>query len=190
MSLIRRHFRTLWTAIFAGLLLVACGEIIADPATVTPEFSFQQYSNDAAFEMLYPSTWQFDLIQEGLLAFAHPDSLNLDSEELQANMVVFRQAADPRFTSEDDLTHYLDNGPLKAGFELVEDAPQLLLDAADSASAMVVRNSAENPATSFVISARTESGALYTITATAPQHGWDFWWPHFQVMFASIQFNE
>lgn len=184
-----RRVRILWIAI-AGLLLSACGEIVANPATVTPEFSFQQYRNEAAFEMLYPTTWNFDLIQEGLIAFAHPDALTLDTETLQANVVVFRQSADPRFTVEDDLTHYLESGPLGAGFVRVDEAPQLLVDAPASASAMVVRDSAENPATSFVIVARTDSGALYTLTATAPQHGWDFWWPHFQIMLSSVKFNE
>ena len=175
---------------FSCLLIVGCGEIIADPPTLTPEFNYHPYENEAAFDMLYPTIWSFTLIQEGLLAFAESDALNLATEELDASLVVFRDADPVRFTLAEDLQHYLDGGPLDAGFVQVENSTKVVIQGVESKSVVVVRDSAENPAQAIIVMARSRTGITYTFTATAPQYAWDFWWPHFQVMLSSVEFNE
>jgi hypothetical protein len=184
-----------------GLLVLVIGlscqrQSSTDPQTVdvtaTPiRISVVPYENELAFNLMYPADWEYQLIQQGLLIFGEPKTLSLQAAG--ASVVVFRQSPENvRGGLEGAFDHYLTNGPLQAGYNRINEVEPSQLGGRPALKVTVEREAVEDqPAMqAYIISAQTESGPIYIVSATAPQAEWNEHWPGFQILVDSIEFNE
>lgn len=178
--------------LLAGVaLLVACGPA-PDPqsATATP-LAFTAYENEAALNLIYPADWQHVVVTEGLLLFGEPKTIELQSPG--ASVTVLRLAAGSAPAGlEEIFDHYIENGPLRSGYQLATEAEAGMLGGRDALEVLVEKGQLdEQPAMrAFITSAQTESGATYILAASAPQAEWEEQWRAFQVLLQSVEFNE
>ena len=177
-----------------AIFLAGCGPA-PDPeahevATATP-LAFVVYENEAALDLLYPAEWEYVVVSEGLLLFGEAETMNL--ERPGASVTVYRlpitsAAADLPQTFQ----HYVDNGPLQSGYQMVTETEPGMLGGQESLTLLVEKGeSDEQPAMrAFITGAQAESGATYILAASAPQADWEEQWRAFQVLLQSVEFNE
>jgi hypothetical protein len=175
-------------------LLVACRQAsdpnVAKSATATP-MAVHAYENELALDLLYPADWDFQIIRNGLLLFAEPQTLS--QQEAGASVAVFRRPpADVRGGLEGALQHYLDSGPLRSGFEATTDLQASQLGGREALQVSIESESDEDELAvkGYIIAAETESGVVYIISATAPLEEWDEQWHAFKLLVGSVEFNE
>ena len=170
-------------------VVVGCGAEVEPP---TPVQQYQQYSNGVAFDMLYPSEWENEIVTQGILVFARPENLNLEIENPEASVVVFRQQYDIRIEQDERFDHYVESGPLQSGYETDTQILETTLGGLPAHAIRVVSDEADSDLgiTSYIVGTQVGGGFDYYFTATAPSDEWDIWWPTFQVMLGSVSFNE
>jgi hypothetical protein len=177
--------------LLALLLLVACEKDGDAPPATLPPLEVTTYKNEAAFDLLYPADWSYQVMREGIMLFGEEEVLF--QQEAGASVVFYRIPAN---TGREDLpesfAHFMDNGPLRTGYEETSELQSVQLDGREALAVSVKRDEAETqPAVqAYILGTRTESGSIYIISATAPSDEWNRHWPAFQVLVQSIHFNE
>ena len=162
-------------------------------AGITPTATrLQQYSNEVAFDMLYPVDWQNVIVRQGIIIFGTPGAVNLTSQSVEPSMLVYRQLPDERFSLEEEFARFMDVGPLDSGFELMGEQTGTDVDGREGIRVMVQRGEYEelDPARSVILAARADNGFNYYFVATAPEVEFDLWLPTFELMFSSVVINE
>lgn len=176
------------------LLLTACQTAVPNQPAPNPTeapLRVMQYSNEAAFDLLYPEEWTFYLPRQGILLFGEEKTIN--KGEPGAMMTILRvEPTAVHGNAEGELNHFLDFGPKRDGYTARE-AMQVL--AINGRSALSQRLSypgeGENiPMETSVVAAEVESGAVYIFASTAPADVWEANATKFNVMVSSVSFNE
>ncbi len=200
-----RPYQTLIWIILVATLFAGCRRI--DPfvtptarpplptveAGVTPTATrLQQYTNEVAFEILYPVDWQNVIVRQGIIIFGTPGAVNLTSASVEPSMLVFRQLPDERFSLEEEFARFMEVGPLGSNFELLGEQTTTELDGREGIRVMVQRAEQEelDAARSVIVALRADNGFNYYFVATAPEIEFDLWLPTFELMFLSITINE
>lgn len=175
-------------------LLAACvqspGPQVDEAATPTP-LAFVVYENQAAFDLIYPADWQHLMVTEGLLLFGEPETIDLQAPG--ASVTVLRLAAGSAGADlQETFDHYIENGPLQSGYQVVTETETGTLGGRDALEVFVEKSQLdEQPAMrAFITGAQTESGATYVLAASAPQVDWENQWRTFQLLLQSVEFNE
>ena len=95
--------------------------------------------------------------------------------------------------AEGELNHYLDFGPLRAGYTKNGEYEPLTIGGQEAwAVSLSFAGDGEEliPMETYIVSSETESGAVYIFTSTAPAEMWDQYETTFKVMVNSVAFTE
>lgn len=175
-------------------LLAGCQTAVSSPPppTATPEpLKMLQYTNEAAFDLLYPEAWTYYLPRQGILLFGEEKTIT--QAQPGAMMTILRIAPpDVHGNAEGELNHFLDFGPKREGYTMEGERKVVEIN---GRSALVQHLSypgeGENiPMKATIVAADTESGAVYIFASTAPADVWESHAAKFDVMVSSVSFNE
>ncbi len=183
-----------WGVMLVLGLLAGCKTAVSSPppptATSAP-LKMLQYSNEAAFDLLYPEGWTYYLPREGMLLFGEEKTIN--QAQPGAMMTILRiTPSSVHGNAEGELNHFLDFGPRRDGYALDGERREVEIN---GRSALVQHlnypGEADNlPMKATVVAAETESGAVYIFASTAPADVWEANASKFDLMVSSVSFHE
>lgn len=189
-----------------GLLVAvtaACGTTPPPPAaTSTPavdsqqlpsEIRVHQYENQAALDFKYSTAWSVIIPQLNFIVTGPTETVVGD--EPGPLMAILRiPVREVHGNLEGEFNHYLDFGPKRDGYEIVEDISELEIDGrpAKQIRMRVADNPEENEIAqeAWIVGAEATNGVVYIFSATAPPDEWFDNQLLFKLLVQSVEFNE
>ena len=182
----------LWVLLFVGVLLVTsgCKSDLTSTLESTPILVWE-YSNEVAFDTVYPEGWEHYIIRVGFSVFSPPE-VAYQNESGPTMSVIRETPFGVPGTLEEEVNQFLEFGPLREEYFLISDINPVKIGQYDGLEVAVEREASEMfLAMKSVISiTRTDSGSLYTFIATAPTEQWDESWPLLLAISQNVTFNE
>ena len=195
-KMLRLFHRFAWLLIGICLLAGCNEEQDTDPAPVAEPTAtllpFTRYSDPVSLEFLYPSSWTYSLLRQGLLLFGPASAMALEGEGVQPTLLVYRRSPNAGVTLHDEMDNFLAQGPLASGFQLQgslfeteQNGKQVLI-----ASVSRAAGDEQIAANSLIWGWEAQSQARYILVATAASEEWGNWAPNFEVMLSSVNILE
>ncbi len=185
-----------------AILITACGTAPPSPEP-TPtaqesetdqlEVRVYPYENDAAIDFNYSTDWIFVVPQQGFIAVG--PSTTVIGDEPGPLMGILRIPNQKVHGSlEGEFNHYLDFGPKRDGYSIVQDITDFEIDGRPAKQIrMSYEGNAENneiPQEAWIVGAEANGGAVYIFSATAPPENWLENQLLFKLLVESVKFNE
>ena len=187
----RLRFLPMLSGLLALFFLFGCGagsnQTVTGETPTPPPLQMQWYKNPAAFDMLFPDTWTYFIPSQGLVVFINNEAGR--GGEAEHSLTVLRiPISEVRGDLNERLQHYLDSGPLAAGFEIEVATLKTTLDGRPALETLLT--SEDPPQTAYVAAAETKNGHVYIFTGVTPRADWEAVSDQFVVMVHSVVFNE
>ena len=161
------------------------------PTPTRPPLQMRAYENPVTFDILYPAAWTYYIPSQGLIVFGDDRSSRIDQPGL--SLTVQRiSLIDVRGNLRESFQHYLDNGPLAAGYMVEEEIIETTLAGRPSFETLLTSDALDEwPAmVAYITAAETQTGTIYIFTGVAPAAEWEEVRDEFAVMVESVEFNE
>ncbi|MFK7803277.1 MAG: hypothetical protein AB8G95_16705 [Anaerolineae bacterium] len=187
-----------------GLLataIAACGTPPPAPEAPTVEaepdqpleIRVRQHENAAAIDFKYPSDWIVIVPQQGFMAIGPSETVvGDDAGPLLAVLRI--PVISVHGNLEGEFNHYLDFGPKRDGYSIVQDITDFELDGrpAKQIRMRYEGNPEENEVSqeAWIVGAEANNGVVYIFAATAPPNDWEDNQLEFKLLVQSVEFNE
>ena len=163
------------------------------PSSEKNEVRVHQYENEAALNFQYSTDWTVAIPQQNLIVTG-PSETIIGDEPGPLVAILRVPVFQVHGNLEGEFNHYLDFGPKRDGYEVVEDITDFELDGRPAKQIRLTfeGNSDEDEIAqeAWVVGAEAENGAVYIISLTAPPEDWVEDQILLKLLVQSIKFNE
>lgn len=158
-----------------------------------PEIRVHQYENQAAIDFQHPTDWSVIIPQLNFMAIGPTETVVGD--EAGPLMAILRvPVISVHGNLEGEFNHYLDFGPKRDGYTIVEDITDFELDGRPAKQIRMryegdpEKNEISQEA--WIVGAEANGGVVYIFSATAPPKDWVDSQLPFKLLVQSVEFNE
>ena len=183
-----------------GTLLVGCVNAPPSDGLSTPdvdsaknEIRVHEYLNESAIDFRYAADWTLVNPKVGFLVTG-PSDVVIGDDPGPLVAVLRIPVREVHGNLEGEFNHYLDFGPKRDGYEIVNDITDFELDGRPAKRIRMTFTGNEEDNTisqeALIVGAEANNGVVYIISATAPPKDWEENNILFNLLVQSIKFNE